>query len=215
MTVSEYIKKFEELSRFATHVTTTSEIKIDRFIGGLKPELARDVQMLGVQGLDFSLEIDKALMAEQAEAKIAQVREVKTSNNRHWNDTTKSTRIDRNGPKFPNKKSRMEDKSKKTMSSSYLHCGKFHSGPCQLKLGLCFGCRKEGHIVKDCPNNERKNQQKSSPPAGIVFAMVQPEVAEDAKVVTGKNTISFTVHEKTSRIIISTTKATKLLTQGH
>ncbi|XP_022842029.1 uncharacterized protein LOC111365724 [Olea europaea var. sylvestris] len=43
---------------------------------------------------------------------------------------------------------------------------------------------EEGHLVKDCPNNKKKNQQKSSPPASRVFAMVQLEVVEDVKEVT-------------------------------
>ena len=31
-------------------------------------------------------------------------------------------------------------------------CGKRHYGDCLLDTGSCFGCVKDGHMVKDCPN---------------------------------------------------------------
>ena len=30
-------------------------------------------------------------------------------------------------------------------------CGKRHYGDCLLDTGSCFGCVKDGHMVKDCP----------------------------------------------------------------
>ncbi|KAK6151819.1 hypothetical protein DH2020_014454 [Rehmannia glutinosa] len=42
MTVGDYIRKFEELSRFATHMVSTDALKVERFLEGLRPELYRD-----------------------------------------------------------------------------------------------------------------------------------------------------------------------------
>ncbi|XP_022859888.1 uncharacterized protein LOC111380532 [Olea europaea var. sylvestris] len=42
MTVGEYIRKFEQLSRFATHMVNIEVLKIERFLEGLRPELYRD-----------------------------------------------------------------------------------------------------------------------------------------------------------------------------
>ena len=54
MTVGEYIRKFEQLSRFATHMVNTDALKVERFLEGLRPELYRDVNMAGIQGVTYS-----------------------------------------------------------------------------------------------------------------------------------------------------------------
>ncbi|XP_022865717.1 uncharacterized protein LOC111385546 [Olea europaea var. sylvestris] len=42
MTVGEYIHKFEQLSRFTTHMINTDALKVERFLEGLRPELYTD-----------------------------------------------------------------------------------------------------------------------------------------------------------------------------
>ena len=54
MTVGEYIRKFEQLSRFATHMVNIDVLKVERFLEGLRPELYRDVNMAGIQGVTYS-----------------------------------------------------------------------------------------------------------------------------------------------------------------
>ena len=71
MTIGEYIRKFEQLSRFATHMVSTEALKVERFLEGLRPELYRDVNMAGAQGVTFSQIAERALVAEQAELRIA------------------------------------------------------------------------------------------------------------------------------------------------
>ncbi|CAA0822151.1 Unknown protein [Striga hermonthica] len=70
MTVADYIRKFEQLSRFAEHMVSTDALKIDRFLEGLKPEVYRDVCMAGVHGSTYSQVAERALIAEQAELEI-------------------------------------------------------------------------------------------------------------------------------------------------
>ncbi|XP_022867123.1 uncharacterized protein LOC111386870 [Olea europaea var. sylvestris] len=64
MTVGEYIRKFEQLSRFATHMVNIEVLKVERFHEGLRPELYRDVSMAGIQDVSYSQIAERALVAE-------------------------------------------------------------------------------------------------------------------------------------------------------
>ena len=77
MTVGEYIRKFEQLSRFATHMVNTDALKVERFLEGLRPELYRDVNMAGIQGVTYSQVAERALVAEQAELRISRAQEIR------------------------------------------------------------------------------------------------------------------------------------------
>ena len=77
MTVGDYIRKFEQLSRFATHMISTDALKVERFLEGLRPELYRDVNMAGIQGVTYSHIAERALVAEQAELIIVRAQEVR------------------------------------------------------------------------------------------------------------------------------------------
>ncbi|KAL2533446.1 Uncharacterized protein Adt_06797 [Abeliophyllum distichum] len=90
MTVSEYIRKFEELSRFAAHMVGTNGLKVDRFLEGLRPELNRDVLMSGIQNMSFPEVTVNALLAEQAEVKIVWAREARNLNR---NQNQKGVRV--------------------------------------------------------------------------------------------------------------------------
>ncbi|KAL2518587.1 Uncharacterized protein Adt_14834 [Abeliophyllum distichum] len=109
MTVLEYIRKFEELSRFVTHMVGTNGLKVDRFLEGLRPELNKDVLMSGIQNMSFPEVTDKALLAEQAEVKIVRAQEVRSLNrnqnqkvfrvNKNWNENKKKWAGKRHGGK--------------------------------------------------------------------------------------------------------------------
>lgn len=53
--VTEYIKKFDELSQFVPHMVSIIELKIERFLKCLHPELNQGVRMVGTQGATFSV----------------------------------------------------------------------------------------------------------------------------------------------------------------
>ncbi|RVW32511.1 Transposon Ty3-G Gag-Pol polyprotein [Vitis vinifera] len=60
-------------------------------------------------------------------------------------------------------------------------CGKKHGGrPCYRETGACFGCGKQGHLIRDCPENrkfitrkpkEENKEDKQTQSQGRVFAM--------------------------------------------
>ena len=74
-------------------------------------------------------------------------------------------------------------------------CGKKHEGrPCYREIGACFGCGKQGHMVKDCPENkkfiigkpkEENKEDKQKPRAqGRVFTMTHRDTQATYDVVT-------------------------------
>ena len=77
MTVGDYIKKFKQLSRFATHMINTDVLKVERFLEGLRLELYRNVNMVGIQGVTYSQIAERALVVEQAELRIIRALEAR------------------------------------------------------------------------------------------------------------------------------------------
>ena len=53
-----------------------------------------------------------------------------------------------------------------------------------MKEGRCFKCKKTGHMGKDCPTNERKNEEKKKMDGKMMYAHVRSlmkELDEDEK----------------------------------
>ena len=48
MSVAEYIRKFDELSRYAPHMVATNELKVDQFMQGLRNTIVRDLKSGGI-----------------------------------------------------------------------------------------------------------------------------------------------------------------------
>ena len=70
MSVTEYIRKFDELSRYAPHMVATNELKVDQFIQGLKKTIVRDLKACGIKSVSFAQITDRAFEAEQAKKDI-------------------------------------------------------------------------------------------------------------------------------------------------
>ena len=45
-------------------MVNTDALKVERFLEGLRPELYRDVNMAGIQGVTYSQVAERALVAE-------------------------------------------------------------------------------------------------------------------------------------------------------
>lgn len=75
LSVTNYIKKFDELSQFAPYMVSTDELKVERFLEGLRPKLNRNVRMAGTREVSFAVIVDRALIVDQAELKIVKAGE--------------------------------------------------------------------------------------------------------------------------------------------
>ncbi|RVW72772.1 Transposon Tf2-12 polyprotein [Vitis vinifera] len=81
-------------------------------------------------------------------------------------------------------------------------------GPCYRETGACFGCGKQGHLIRDCPENrkfitgkpkEENKEDKQKPKAqGRVFAMSHRDAQAISDVVTG----TFRIHTLFARVLI-------------
>ena len=67
--VTEYARKFDRLAKFVADMVPTETLRIQRFVKGLKPMIARDVKL--IQGIiTYAETLEVALEAEQAEERI-------------------------------------------------------------------------------------------------------------------------------------------------
>ena len=94
--------------------------------------------------------------------------------------------------------SRNQNKGKATQNLDGIcpTCGKKHGGrPCYREIRAWFGCGKQGHMVRDCPENkkfvfgkpkEENKEDRQKPRAqGWVFAMTHRDAQATSDVVTG------------------------------
>ena len=112
--------------------------------------------------------------------------------------------------------SRNQNKGKATQNSDVNcpTCGKKHGGkPCYREIGACFGCGKQGHMVRDCsknkkfafgkPNEENKEDRQKPKAQGRVFAMTHSDAQATSDVVAG----TLRIHTLFARALIDPSSA--------
>ncbi|RVW18432.1 Transposon Ty3-G Gag-Pol polyprotein [Vitis vinifera] len=202
MTVAQYEAKFTELSRFSPQLIATEEEKALKFQDGLKPYLKNKISILKL-GV-YSEVVDRALIAEKDNEELHQYREQQRKRNRsdgaHGNQAQRRSTLERNQNK---------GKTAQNLDGACPTCGKKHGGrPCYRETGACFGCGKQGHLIRDCPENrkfitgkpkEENKEDKQKPKAqGRVFAMTHRDAQATSDVVTG----TLRIHTLFARVLI-------------
>ncbi|RVW53996.1 hypothetical protein CK203_072960 [Vitis vinifera] len=188
MTVAQYEAKFIELSRFSPQLIATEEEKALKFHDGLKPYLKNKISILKL-GV-YSEVVDRALIVEKDNEELHQYREQQMKRNRsdgaHGNQAQRRSTSRRNQNK---------GKTVQNLDGACPTCGKKHGGrPCYRETGACFGCGKQGHLIRDCPENrkfitgkpkkENKEDKQKPKPQGRVFAMTHRDAQATSDVVT-------------------------------
>ncbi|RVW21225.1 hypothetical protein CK203_114569 [Vitis vinifera] len=179
MTVAQYEAKFTELSRFSPQLIATEEEKALKFQDGLKPYLKNKISILKL-GV-YSEVVDRALIVEKDNEELHQYREQQRKRNR----------------------------SDGAHDGACPTCGKKHGGrPCYRETGACFGCGKQGHLIRDCPEKrkfiigkpkEENKEDKQKPKAqGRVFAMTHQDAQATSDMVTG----TLRIHTLFARVLI-------------
>ena len=74
LSVSEYLHKFNHLARYSLYDVATEERKIDRFLGGLNPQLWCTLSMLDFPY--FQTLVNKAFIAEREHKLVSDNRPV-------------------------------------------------------------------------------------------------------------------------------------------
>ena len=144
-TLTEYERKFDELSRFAPLLVDTEPKRARRFEQGLKDDLRQAV-------VTFELGTYHEVLAK---AQLANFREI--SNN--YNEPPQSGPLEKR--KWEDKGNGKQDYVKKSKegptSGNYKQnpvcekCQKRHAGQCLMGTGACYNCGEIGHVVKFCP----------------------------------------------------------------
>ena len=141
MTVMQYDRKFHKLSRFAKSIVGTEKDRVEQFLHGLRPTIQKDLAII-----DFATHadaLDKALKIEMAHEELEQyLKQKKRPNNQEEHNAQ-------------NCRQKVNDKNgKPSQLKEEIQCSKCvdnHSvDKCPLKIGVCFRCKKPGHMRKDC-----------------------------------------------------------------
>ena len=188
--MAQYEAKFTELSRFAPQLIATEEEKAFKFQDGLKPYLKNKISILK---LGVYLEVvDKALIAGKDNEELHQYREQQRKRNRS-DDAQGNQSQKKSAPTRNQNKGKVTQQNSDVVCST---CSKNHGGrPCHKEIGACFGCGKQGHLIRDCPENkgfiigkpkEENKDNKQKPRAqGRVFSMTHGDAQATSDVVAG------------------------------
>ncbi|KAL0446053.1 UNVERIFIED_CONTAM: putative mitochondrial protein [Sesamum latifolium] len=197
MSVVEYSAKFHALGKYSPTIMSDPQLKIHKFIRGLRSRIQSALAVY--EAISFDELLGASIMAkvdikrrdEENNLKRPRLgpnlgKGVPTYRPSHTPQT-------QGKPAFPARP-----------PSSYPLCGlchRHHLGECRWKIGVCFRCRQTGHKVSDCPQSDLRakapvprppNPTPSQRPKGnlakgnaMVFAMTQAEAANAEDVVTG------------------------------
>ncbi|XP_010518599.2 PREDICTED: uncharacterized protein LOC104793873 [Camelina sativa] len=148
MTVREYDREFDRLSRFAGRFMNEDEL-IRRFLRGLRIELKNRCEMYDYRGkielVEKAANLEVGLEKEMSQNKAAQARLAKgsSSNKRTWDTTTVRTPLMCFGCNQPGH-------MKKDCPQSRI-------------IRSCYECGQEGHISKFCPRKVGRQQVDNRP----------------------------------------------------
>ncbi|KAJ8640525.1 hypothetical protein MRB53_017219 [Persea americana] len=116
---------------------------MERFVNGLRFDIKKDVKLH--EPKTYAEALRKAFVSEEA-----------------IEDIKRETQMMSTESKADNLRYQSSNKKQKTGAKSVCnHCGGSHdTNQCRKRSGVCFGCGKEGHKVKDCPEARERNQAK-------------------------------------------------------
>ncbi|KAL6323506.1 hypothetical protein AAG906_039083 [Vitis piasezkii] len=138
--------------------------------------------------IELSQVVDRALIVEKDNEELHQYREQQRKRNR--NDGA-------------------HGKAAQNLDGICPTCGKKHRGrSCYREIGACFGCGKQGHMVRDCPESRRfvfgkpkeenKDDRQKPKAQERVFAMTHRDAQATSDVVTS----TLRIHTLFSRALI-------------
>ncbi|XP_060962018.1 uncharacterized protein LOC133032169 [Cannabis sativa] len=195
--VTEYAQKFDRLAKFAPDPVPCDRVRAHRFVEGLKPMVARDVEIVSRGQFSYAQVVEMALTAERSENKIWKEnlcpRRESKKGGANSNDHKKRGQ-DQSGQPSQDKRYKSDNDQRFNGSSGRNipecpKCTKRHLGECRAKA--CYKCGKEGHIKRNCPlwgqtgnRAEPKKDDKYVP--ARVFAITQVEAEASPSVVSGQ-----------------------------
>ncbi|XP_022863082.1 uncharacterized protein LOC111383233 [Olea europaea var. sylvestris] len=177
MALIDYERKFEQLSRYVTHLVDTYQKKARRFELGLRPEIAGI--MASHEFTSYSQVLQRAhAISNRLEIDQTTQENTEFSGKRKWNGPNEGKG---NGQ---NKRTSFERWSGSSKPNNIVTpCPKYnktHRGECWYGKNVCYRCGKHGHIATNChdPPPKRDNEQSKGGTAKV-FALTQQEETDN------------------------------------
>ncbi|XP_022895365.1 uncharacterized protein LOC111409559 [Olea europaea var. sylvestris] len=180
MSLDEYERKFEQLSRYATHLVDTEPKKARRFELGLSPEIG------GIMESHHTTTYSEVLQRAQSISDRLEMDRMTEKNNesygkRKWNGLNKGKGFGQF--KNPNIGSGSGSSKPNKVTPRCPKCNKAHGGECWFGKNVCYRCGQEGHFASDCKAYPpKKDNEQGRKVKAKVFALTREEATEDPNV---------------------------------
>ncbi|XP_073133328.1 uncharacterized protein [Henckelia pumila] len=199
LSVFNFVRKFESGCHFMPLIENGEAEKLQHFVSCLRPTIRRDVMM--AEPVDYADAIRKALRSEQSLKDISvEVHSKKTFT--HQGHQQQQGKRPFTGPQRqhgpfrpqghlahrpqghhaqrPQGHQAQRPAPPKTGEKPFCpDCKRAHNGQCLAGAGVCYRCKKLGHVVLDCP-------LRKMPTQGRVFVMHAEEADPDTTLITGR-----------------------------
>nr|XP_051190004.1 uncharacterized protein LOC127303298 [Lolium perenne] len=152
-TIMKYVRDFSALSRYAGDEVNTDEKRKKRFLRGLHPYLRMQLRMLKAK--EFQELVDAAITMEDDFKQVQEERRKRAKfEPKNFINTKPNTNLSFK-PRFTSGGNRPQQGSGNNPNNvTCKNCGfRGHTtADCRRPKVVCFRCRKEGHMKRDCPN---------------------------------------------------------------